>query len=250
MNSVWKAVATTVLLALAAALMAGCAATTPKFTGASQASADNSKDSSFDTLPKPRKLATPKYPGGALACAREGDVWVEVLVGVDGKVYDAMPCKTCPGYESSPFETVALESARQGIWYPAVKDGKKVAVWAAYEIQFKYGGDGEHASDYCDQIAKLNAKYTDLDKAPIPWDLKEVPCPDGAKKKDCKKGVWVRVLVNVDGTVADAELMNSDDKDTPEGLAALEVARQGVWEPAEKDGKKVEAWVAYESEFK
>ncbi|MCK4857056.1 MAG: energy transducer TonB [candidate division Zixibacteria bacterium] len=84
--------------------------------------------------PQPLKLVKPDYPPMAQKAGIEGTVWVQVLVGKDGNVMDAI-IYTESGANAG-FEEAAIEAAKKGKWKPAMQNKQPVIVWAAYEIKF------------------------------------------------------------------------------------------------------------------
>ncbi len=88
-----------------------------------------------DKQPVLKYAPEPEYPEEALIEKIEGTVWVKVLVDSDGKVIKAFIAK---GPEKDMgFEESALRNAKQRKYEPAEIDGKPVAVWIVYKIQFK-----------------------------------------------------------------------------------------------------------------
>ncbi len=71
--------------------------------------------------------------------------------------------------------------------------------------------------------------------------------PDACRKEKISGTVVVKVLVDKEGKIAKAEVL-----DGPECLreAALEAAKECLFKPATKDGVQVDAWVAIPYEFR
>jgi len=77
----------------------------------------------------------PAYPAMALRAGIEGSVWVEVLIGKDGRVLDALILRESG--QNAGFEESAISSARKSIWKPAISGGQPVAVWISYKVVFR-----------------------------------------------------------------------------------------------------------------
>jgi protein TonB len=74
------------------------------------------------------------YPRLAEQAGREGTVWVKALVTKDGSVADAVVYKTSgiPSLDES-----AVASAYKYKYKPAIQNGRPVAMWVAYKIEFE-----------------------------------------------------------------------------------------------------------------
>lgn len=87
-----------------------------------------------DILPVAVLLPVPVYPKDAVKAKQEGTVRVKVLIDKAGVVRDVITLESS-GHKT--MDDAALEAARKGEWLPAKQDGKPVAVWVSYPIQFK-----------------------------------------------------------------------------------------------------------------
>ncbi len=88
-----------------------------------------------EKLPEIKKKATPRYPEKARRMGIEGTVWVEVLVGTDGLVHEALIMKDSG--RNVGFEESALLASLESKWKPAYKDDQPVALWIAYKVDFR-----------------------------------------------------------------------------------------------------------------
>jgi protein TonB len=88
----------------------------------------------IDTPAQMIQETTPVYPDSAIAKKIEGTVWIRALVDKTGKVVEAkvIRCTT----KNCGFELAALEAAKKCVYTPAMQNGKPVAVWVAYKVQF------------------------------------------------------------------------------------------------------------------
>lgn len=78
----------------------------------------------------------PIYPVAARRAKVTGSVMVQALVDTQGKVVNAraIQCDR-PGYG---FEYAAVAAAYKGRWNPATADGKPIAMWVSYKIDFAH----------------------------------------------------------------------------------------------------------------
>jgi len=79
---------------------------------------------------------TPEYPEMASLTEKSGTVWVQALVDKEGKVRDARVLK--PSGTNVGFEESAIEAAYKNRYKPAIQNGRPVAVWVSYKVDFKF----------------------------------------------------------------------------------------------------------------
>jgi TonB family protein len=89
-----------------------------------------------DEVPVALKLAQAVYPDSLKKADVEGVVWVKSLVDTTGMVRDVVIWKSSGHKE---FDDVAKAAALKSLFKPAMQDGKPVAVWIAYKIEFEIG---------------------------------------------------------------------------------------------------------------
>jgi peptide/nickel transport system substrate-binding protein len=85
------------------------------------------------TLPKIRKLVVAAYPEAAKLVGAEGTVFVQVVVGIDGKVKGA---KVVKSFGNPSCEAAALAAARATEWIPGTKNGQPAEMTQTYPIRF------------------------------------------------------------------------------------------------------------------
>ena len=90
-----------------------------------------------DVQPVPITQVQPTYPVEARGSGIEGRVWVNCLIGKDGKVKKANVVRS----DSSIFNKPAISAALQWRFTPATIKGKPVEVWA--NISFRFTPDGK-----------------------------------------------------------------------------------------------------------
>jgi protein TonB len=82
---------------------------------------------------------TPEYPRLALQAGIEGLVWIKALVGSDGSVKDAVVQKSSG---TSSLDQAALAAAPRCRFKPAVQNGRPVAMWVSYKVNFELSSGG------------------------------------------------------------------------------------------------------------
>jgi len=75
----------------------------------------------------------PTYPSLAEQAGITGVVWVKALVDKDGTVKKAMVAKSS-GTES--LDEAAVKAAYKNIYKPAIQNGRPIAVWVVYKVEF------------------------------------------------------------------------------------------------------------------
>jgi periplasmic protein TonB len=79
---------------------------------------------------------SPKYPEMAGLTQKIGTVWIQALVDKEGKVRDARVLK--PSGSNVGFEEAAVEAAYKNRYKPAIQNGRPVAVWISYKVDFQF----------------------------------------------------------------------------------------------------------------
>jgi protein TonB len=77
--------------------------------------------------------AQPEYPRIARLAGVEGVVWMKVLVGTDGIVLDARVAKSSGAVS---LDEAATAAAYKNRFSPAIQNGRPVAVWVTYRVEF------------------------------------------------------------------------------------------------------------------
>lgn len=86
-------------------------------------------------MPTIIKEEKPVYPEVALLTNREATVWVKALVDKEGKVREARVAKSSG--MNVGFDEAALEAAYKNFYKPAIQNGRPVAIWVTYPVEFK-----------------------------------------------------------------------------------------------------------------
>ena len=77
---------------------------------------------------------TPDYPRLAEQAGLEGLVWIKALVGSDGSVRDAVVYKSSG---TPSLDEAALVAAPGCKFKPAIQNGRPVAMWVTYKVNFE-----------------------------------------------------------------------------------------------------------------
>ncbi len=76
----------------------------------------------------------PEYPRLAQTAGMEAVVWVKALVDKNGNVRDAMVLKSSGS--KAGFDEAAVKAAYECRFKPAIQNGRPVAVWVSYQVEF------------------------------------------------------------------------------------------------------------------
>jgi TonB family protein len=97
---------------------------------------DDANVTRLDRQPQIIKKVEPEYPEAAKRAGIEGTVFVNMLVGKNGRVKKAVPIKS----DAEILNDAAVAAAEQFLFTPAIADGKPVEVWVAYPFRFETEG--------------------------------------------------------------------------------------------------------------
>jgi TonB family protein len=81
------------------------------------------------------KEVKPAYPPDAFAMRITGTVWVRILIDTLGVVQQAEVLRDA-GENVTFFERSSLEAAMHTLWKPAIENGKPIATWITYKVDF------------------------------------------------------------------------------------------------------------------
>ena len=86
----------------------------------------------YDSPPRPIKITRPQYPQEAFVKKIEGVVELEILIDASGRVSRARVIKSIPLLDAAAIQTV-----KQWVFSPAIKDGRPVATIASAPVTFR-----------------------------------------------------------------------------------------------------------------
>ena len=88
----------------------------------------------IDAPPRPKRTIRPNYPDGARQRGEQGEVVLEILVGVDGSV-EAVKVVTTSGF--GELDAAAVRAVRAARFTPAKSGGENVASSARLALKFR-----------------------------------------------------------------------------------------------------------------
>lgn len=192
--------------------------------------------------------ATAVYPPELEARGIEAVLYLRVLVDQKGKVRDAQVVKADSDEEA--FKKSALDAAYKCRFKPALKNGNPVAVWVVYSVEFKLP----------QKTTSLNKESREEEFPVVGFDPVEKPpellheeppvYPGEAKGTGQEAVVSMQVLVNKEGKVVKAIVVNSTNENRAFETAALEAAYKCTFRPATINGHPVATWMSYSVEFR
>lgn len=87
-----------------------------------------------DVQPEMIYEEAPIYPKSAKGAGVSGTVWVKALVGTSGKVHEVKVARTSG---SPALDSSAVQAAYRNRFNPAARDGKPVAIWVTYKVEYR-----------------------------------------------------------------------------------------------------------------
>jgi periplasmic protein TonB len=92
-------------------------------------------DSSAEGAPVQLNKVTPDYPPEAFEKGITGTIWIKILVDTLGIVSEPTILRD-RGDSIEIFEKSAIEAALKTKWKPATENGRPIAVWVTYKVDF------------------------------------------------------------------------------------------------------------------
>ncbi|MEW5875479.1 MAG: TonB family protein [Candidatus Zixiibacteriota bacterium] len=89
-----------------------------------------------EEMPEEIEHTYPEYPEKAVVAGASGTVWVQALVDSKGIVVEARILKSSG--TNYGFEESALRAAYKNRYRPAMREGRPVAVWVSYKVDFMF----------------------------------------------------------------------------------------------------------------
>jgi protein TonB len=84
--------------------------------------------------PQQLKRVEPEYPALAKAAKMQGPVYIDALIGTDGRVKDA---KVTGGAPFPPLRDAAIAAVQQWVYSPTTINGEPVEVQLSVQVFFK-----------------------------------------------------------------------------------------------------------------
>ena len=202
----------------------------------------------------------PDYPASVAGTPFSGNVDVETVVSTSGAVIHVRAA--IPGPERAAFRDAALEAAWKWRFRPAmVGDRTPVTVLVLLRMTFR----APRGSTAAETSARLVAAPRVVPKAELPAVVYQRVPPGGglvlvrsvkpqytsqARERSVQGAVTVNILVMPDGTVGDATVAKSLDRQYGLDEQAIIAARYWLFQPAMVDGVPVAFKTTLELEFR
>ena len=215
--------------------------TTPPASG----DADSSKVLEFYMVEvKPKVLHSVKlvHPEEALRDSLEGKVFLKFIVNVDGSVSDV---KVLRG--KTIFHKAAMDAVSQCRFKPAEHNGKVVPVWMTQPLSFRLPKQQSTSPASGDADSSKVLEFFMVEVRPkLMHAVEPIPHPEEALRDSLEGKVFLKFIVNVDGSVSDVRVLR--------GLgvfhqAAIDAISQFRYIPAEHNGKPVAVWMTQPINF-
>jgi len=92
--------------------------------------------------------------------------------------------------------------------------------------------------------------FIPVDEQPVQITLVQPKYPDLARRAGIERKLFVKALIDKNGTVRKAIVANPDPADIGFEASAIEAAMQSTWRPAISNGQPLAVWITYVVAFK
>jgi TonB family protein len=197
--------------------------------------------------PEPLTQIKPVYPETLKLAGVQGKVFIETLVDEKGNVVETKVLKT----ENEALCQPAIDAIKKTKFSPAIsKENKKVKSWVVIPIAFKLeekkdGGISEN-NNLEESDPDINA-FIAVEKYPEVKESGEPVYPEEAKKNGIEGKVFVKVLIDKNGSAKKAVILKSDNEIF--NNAAIDAAKSSKFSPAMQKGKPIAVWVVLPYRF-
>jgi TonB family protein len=200
--------------------------------------ADESGYLRVDKSPEMIKAPVPVYPTKAKMQAIEGKVFLKLLIDEKGNVVKS---KIDRGVNPL-LDKAALEAAKGAKFSPALIKDKPVKVWVVLPIAFKLDMDSSEK----EKMPGMN-EFTKVDKYPELVHAEKPVYPEEAKKNKIEGKVYVKVLVDKDGSVKKTVIIKSDNEIFNQ--PAIDATMKSTFTPALLNKEPLAVWVVLPYRF-
>lgn len=111
------------------------------------------------------------------------------------------------------------------------------------------GGDDIVIEIEDDEFFPAHDEFVAVEEIPQAIHIPQPEYPEMARRAGIEGDVWIRVLVDKEGTVRDAIIEKESGANAGFEEAAKEAAMGGKWTPAMQNNQPVPCWVSYKVEF-
>ncbi len=211
--------------------------------------ADSSKVLEFFMVEvKPKVLHSVKFvhPEEAIRDSLEGKVFLKFMVNVDGSVSDVSVLRGPEVFHQAAIDGISQFRFR---YKPAEHNGKSIAVWMTQPVSFRLPKQptAPPAFGNADSSEALEFFMVEV-KPKVLHSVKPVH-PEEAIRDSLEGKVFVKFIVNVDGSVSNVRVLRVIGSEIFR-QAAIDAVSQCRFKPAEHNGKPVAVWMTQPVSFR
>ncbi len=196
-----------------------------------------------DKAPELVSKLNPEYPKLAKLAGIEGTVYLKLLIDEKGNVAKA---KVEQGVKDMIDES-ALKAAKKAKFSPAMLKDKPIKVWVVLPIAFKLALDKkESPSNISDEDPDPNVMIQ-YEKGPEMINGAKPDYPETAKKAGITGKVFVKVLIDKEGTPKKAVVIKSESELLNQ--SAVDAAMKSKFSPAMDKGNPIAVWIVLPYKF-
>lgn len=217
--------------------------------------ADESGFIEVDEVPVLISKLKPSYPEIARLAGIEGIVYLKILVDENGNVEKT---KVEQGAKEM-LDNSAIQAAKKAKFSPAILNDKPIKVWVILPVAFKLGVDkkaearilkyselGLPPSNKKDEDPDINT-FILVEKYPELIEETKPEYPEIAKRAGITGKVFVKVLVDKNGTPKKAIIAKSDNDIFNQ--SAVDAALKSKFTPAVNKGEAIAVWIVLPYKF-
>jgi TonB family protein len=208
-----------------------------------------------DKVPALKFQLKPAYPDIARLAGIEGTVYLKLLIDEKGNVAKA---KVEQGVKDM-LDNAALEAAKKAKFSPAMLNNKPVKVWVLLPVSFKldvskkeeakvmkYNELDRSSANKKDEEPDTNS-FTPVEKYPEMIESVTPEYPELAKKTGIVGKVFVKVLVDKEGSPKRAVVLKSENEILNQ--ASIDAAMKTKFSPAMQKGEPIAIWIVLPYKF-
>ena len=199
------------------------------------------------TPPRVRRQTKPEYPIEMRRSGMRGDVVVDFVVDIEGRVTQAYVVRSL----NPAFDEPALTAIRQWTFEPGRRGDTPVNTHSQVSIHFELQGrwaGGETGLEVGGKVDQTNLPpELRYDVAPKPRGRVLPVYPYGLVRDGVKGSATVKFMISETGKVSYAEVVKATQPEF--GAAAVAMIEQWEFEPALRGGRPTQSVFSYTQEF-
>jgi TonB family protein len=218
-------------------------------------------------LPTELKFVDPEYTQAARDAGIEGIVVLEAVIDPAGKVADPRVVQSLD--TKYGLDEQAIAAAKKWLFHPATKDGKPVPVIVQLELMFRLSKNPAESSGFYRPVVvtapqdRTRIKLPDDGFAagavavdtpglvkPVEKQFVEPKYTSAALRAKIHGTAVVEAIVGVDGTVTNARIYESLDKQYGLDDEAVAAVKKWILTPGKLSGKPVPVYTRFEVMFR